>query len=81
MIDIYRNNDYDSRINYFYGRESVKRSELVLKIKDIYGEKYVYAEPVRPGQYAFGGTILFTSNGIYPDFSKQPIKLHDRLMR
>lgn len=85
MIHIYRSSIagkiYDPQINFFNGREWVKREEVVLKEKFVthpYG-KYVYAEPSTPGHYAFGGTILFTSNGIYPEFNT-PIKLHDRRM-
>jgi len=78
MIDIYRA-DQDDTINYFHGRASVKREEVVIKEKHIGNKKYVYAEPNKPGSWAFGGTILFTSNGIYPEFN-EPIKLHDRSM-
>ena len=78
MIDIYRC-DYDSKINYFHGRAFVQRNEVVIKTKNVFGEKYTYVEPAEPGVYAFGGTILFTSNGIYPEFNT-PIKLHDRQM-
>ena len=52
---------------------------MVLKTSTFRGETYTYAEPAEPGNYAFGGTILFTSNGCYPDFNV-PIKLHDRQM-
>jgi hypothetical protein len=81
MINIYRSKDYDCEINFFHGREWVQRNEVVLKEKFVTHpyEKYVYAEPSTPGNYAFGGTILFTSNGIYPEFNT-PIKLHDRRM-
>jgi hypothetical protein len=85
-ISIYRSS-YNGRaddcsINVFCGRESVERDEIVLKTKPLFGREgtYTYAEPKEPGSYAFGGTILFTSNGIYPEFTT-PIKLHDRDMR
>ena len=78
MIQIYKHGE-DCEINYFKGREDVKRAEVVLKTKIVFGEKYTYAEPVEKGIYAFGGNILFTSNGIYPEFNT-PIKLHDRQM-
>lgn len=70
---------YDCEINVFYGRDTVGASEVVIKTKDIGGEVYSYAEPAKPGHYAFGGTLLFTSNGVFPEFNK-PIKLHDRNM-
>jgi len=74
MIDIYRC-DYDSPINFFHGRGFVRSSEIVLKEKGT----YKYVEPKKPGRYAFGGTILYTSNGVFPEFTI-PIKLHDRQM-
>ena len=79
MIHIYRARDYDCEINFFHGREWVKRDEVVVKTKKVFGKDYTYAEPSTPGIYAFGGTILFTSNGIFPEFN-EPIKLHDRRM-
>jgi hypothetical protein len=79
MINIYRSKDYDCEINYFHGRDWVERNEVVIKTKKVFGKDYTYAEPATPGNYAFGGTILFTSNGIYPEFN-EPIKLHDRQM-
>ncbi len=83
MIEIYRSKykgiEYDCLINFFHGRESVGRTEIVIKTKNVFGKPYTYAEPSKPGSYAFGGTILFTSNGIYPEFN-EPIKLHDRQM-
>jgi len=79
MINIYRSKNNDCKINFFHEREWVKRDEVVIKTKKVFGKEYTYAEPVTPGTYAFGGTILFTSNGIYPEFNT-PIKLHDRQM-
>ena len=79
MINIFRSKDKDPEINYFHGRDWVKRDEVIFKEKKVYGQTYQYAEPSTPGDYAFGGTILFTSNGIYPEFNT-PIKLHDRRM-
>ena len=74
MIHIYRSN-YDSTINFFHNREWVEREEVVLKARN----GYTYAEPSRQGDYAFGGTILYTSNGVFPEFNT-PIMLHDRMM-
>ena len=74
MIQIYRG-DYDSKLNHFHGKNCVRRDEVILKKM---GE-YVYAEPAINGTWAFGGTLLFTSNGVFPDFTT-PIKLHDRNM-
>lgn len=79
MINIFRTKGYDPEINFFHGREWVQRNEVVIKTKKVFGELYTYAEPSKEGFYAFGGTILFTSNGIFPEFNT-PIKLHDRQM-
>lgn len=78
MIGVYRSN-CDSEINFFHKRKFVNPNEIVIKEKEVYDKKYKYAEPSKPGFYAFGGTILFTSNGLYPEFNT-PIKLHDRQM-
>ncbi len=77
MIDIHRARDNDPNINFFHGREWVNREEVIIKTK--FNLNYTYAEPSTPGNYAFGGTILYTPNGIYPEFNT-PIKLHDRRM-
>ena len=79
MIDRYTSG-YDCEFNVFYKRQSVEEFEVIIKEKDCYtGGVYRYAEPSKPGHYAFGGTILFTSNGIHRAFNV-PIKLHDRNM-
>ena len=74
MINIFRSS-YDLEINFFHGKEFVNRNEVVIKHKD----DYTYVEPEQPGRYAFGGTLLFTSNRVFPEFNT-PIKLHDRQM-
>jgi len=83
MIDIFRSSNHgvidDCKLNFFHGREFVQRNEIVLKEKNVWGTKYLYAEPAKPGNWAFGGSILFTSNGIHSAFNT-PIKLHDRNM-
>jgi hypothetical protein len=83
MIIIYRpsygGHVYDCGINVFHGRDYVSRDDVVIKTKTFTDRDYVYAEPTRPGRYAFGGTLLFTSDGSFSDFNT-PIKLHDRDM-
>lgn len=79
MIDIYRTKDHDSILNVFSGRWSLEVKEVIIKTKRVFGRDHVYAEPSKPGLYAFGGSFLFTSNGIYPEFNI-PIPLHDRNM-
>ncbi len=79
MINIYRTKDYDCEINFFHGRAWVQRNEVVVKTKKVFGTEYTYVEPAEPGFYAFGGSLIFTSNGIYPEFN-EPLKLHDRRM-
>jgi len=78
MIQIYRN-DYDSWMNEFHKRQDIKKDEITIKTKTVFDKPYTYAEPTKKGNWAFGGTILFTSNGIFPEFN-EPIKLHDRNM-
>lgn len=79
MIDIFRSH-YDSKLNKFYGRVGIRREEVVIRTKTYFdNQPYTWAEPSEKGSWAFGGTLLFTSNGIYPEFNT-PIKLHDRDM-
>jgi hypothetical protein len=78
MISIYRNG-HDCHLNLFHGKTHVNKDEVKLIKKSYHGETYTFAEPTKEGRWAFGGTILYTSNGIYPDFNT-PIKLHDRNM-
>jgi hypothetical protein len=80
MINIFRS-DYDAEINEFHGRKFVNRDEVKIctKRKTKNEKLYTYAEPSKPGRWAFGGTILFTSDNSYPEFNT-PIKLHDRNM-
>lgn len=72
-IDIYKNKDGDSAINFFHGRSGVNAREVVIKNRN----GYKYAEPNKQGVWAFGGNILFSSNGVFKEFTT-PIKLHDR---
>ena len=78
MINIYRDTD-DSKINKFYGRASVDRDEIEFVDRILFGKPEPFARPAEPGFWAFGGTFLYTSNGIFPEFNR-PIKLHDRDM-
>ena len=78
-IEIYRSR-YDCPINYFFGRCSVDIKEVVLIEREVFGKKHIYAEPRQAGRWSFGGTFLFTSNGIFSEFCKTPIPLHDRDM-
>ena len=78
MIHIYRST-YDSEINVFHGRDWIKPSEVRLVTRQLPGGPYTHAEPAQEGWYAFGGTFLFTSNGVHPEFNR-PIPLHDRDM-
>lgn len=80
MIEIYRSCIGDCPINEFCDREELDIDEVVIKTKTVFGKEYTYAEPKKESSWAFGGNILYTSNGIYPEFNT-PIKLHDRNMR
>jgi len=79
MISIYRSSESDCPINEFCNRKHINHSEVVVKTKKVFGSVYKYAEPKKKGSWAFGGNILYTSNGIFPEFNT-PIKLHDRNM-
>ena len=83
MIYIYRSSrngvPSDCELNVFHGREWIKPEEVRLVTRELYNGPYTHAEPARPGFYAFGGSFLYTCNGIYPEFNK-PIPLHDRDM-
>jgi len=78
MISIYKAG-YGCSINEFYNRDKVSRDEILVKTKEVCGRTYTYAEPAKEGMWAFGGNILYTSNGIFPEFNT-PLKLHDRNM-
>ena len=84
MIHIYRASYAgeidDCEINVFHGRDYVTAKEVKLVKREIYGKPYVHAEPAAPGCYAFGGSFLYTSNGVFKDFSAAPVPLHDRDM-
>ncbi len=78
-IDIFRC-DYDCKLNHFHGRTRIFRDEVKLITKQFDGKSYTFAEPKEEGRWAYGGTILCTSNGNFPELTN-PIKLHDRNMR
>lgn len=79
MIQIFRSKYKSGPINYFHDRDEIEANDVVILTKKVGGQVYKYAEPAQKGNWAFGGSILFTSNGIYPEFTT-PIKLHDRNM-
>lgn len=82
-IEIYRSNgnwQNTEPLNYFGDRVTVRKKEIIIKQKIINGETYTYAEPAKPGSWAFGGNLLYSSNGVaWPQ--SEPVKLHDRNMR
>lgn len=83
MIYIYRSN-YRCRINFFDNKTWVHPNEVVIKTKEVIpGKIYKYAVPANcqeGNSFAFGGSFLYTSNGIYPEFNEHPIPLHDRML-
>ena len=83
MINIYRSSrngvPSDCELNVFHGREWIKPSEVRLVDHQLCNGPYTHAEPAKPGFYAFGGSFLYTCNGVYPEFNT-PIPLHDRDM-
>ncbi len=78
MIDIYRS-AYKSELNVFKDRERVSADEVRIVKRQLFDGEYIHAEPAKAGHYAFGGSFLYTSNGIHPQFNR-PIPLHDRDM-
>ncbi len=93
-LEIYRS-DYDCNINKMYGKKVVTlidpRSPQIfeasedappvkLLTKNVTGKEYLYALPIEGGNYAFGGTFIYTSDSRINAISKYPIPLHDRQM-
>jgi hypothetical protein len=78
MIEIYRGT-YEGILNHFHGRTSVSPDEVKVITKSNHCGSYTFAQPSQKGNWAFGGTMLYTSNGIHSKFNT-PIKLHDRNM-
>lgn len=72
----YNGNIYDPAICEFHGRESVNPKELEYVTRELWGELADFARPAKKGNWAFGGSFLYTSNGIYPLYTR-PIPLHD----
>jgi len=81
MINIHRtafgNKVYDPEICEFHGRYSVDPDELeYIERKTWDGKQTDFARPAKKGNWAFGGSFLHTSNGIFPKYNN-PIPLHD----
>lgn len=80
MINIYRTvfsgQRYDSPMCEFHTRDSVDISEIEFVKRRIGYEDHNFARPAKKGHWAFGGSFLYTSNGIFPQYNK-PIPLHD----
>ena len=79
MIDIFRS-DYNCVFNYFHKEKRINTDDVIIKQKQIGCQLYKYAEPKEDGRWAFGGSFLYTSNGIHKEFNNHPIPLHDRDM-
>lgn len=80
-INIYKTQNSDCPINHFHNKSTVDHTEIVIKTKNVYGNKYTYAEPKEDGWWAFGGNILYTCNSAVAGEWNEPIKLHDRNMK
>lgn len=48
--------------------------------REIYGKEYLHAEPVEPGTWAAGGTLICSSDSRFSEASQYPLHLHDRDM-
>lgn len=95
MVSIFRCVEYEHPINKFDrlhhvividprtpGAYSITKDTPGVKIltKTSKGIDYVYAEPLEPGHYAFGGSFIYTNDGRFDELSRYPIPLHDRQM-
>jgi len=93
--NIYRDSDYKCPINVFDNKKAVTvidpdiaeiftpsddRPAVKLVRRNIYGKKYIHAEPIEPGFYAFGGSFIYTSDSRLREINQYPIPLHDRDM-
>jgi hypothetical protein len=56
------------------------RPEIKLVTRHLFGSDYTHAEPAEAGNYAFGGSFIYTSDSRFGEVSKYPIPLHDRQM-
>jgi len=45
----------------------------------IFGNPYIHAEPIQPGQYMFGGCYITSSDSRIKELNQYPIPLHDRV--
>jgi len=57
-----------------------ERPAVKILTKTHNGNKYIYAEPLEPGNYAFGGSFIYCSDSRFAAINKYPIPLHDRQM-
>ena len=80
MINIYRTvfsgQRYDSPMCEFHTRDSVGVDEVEFVERTIGGSEHNFARPAKKGNWAFGGSFLYTSNGIFTRYNR-PIPLHD----
>lgn len=47
--------------------------------RTIFGRPYIHAEPLKPGQYMFGGCFITSSDSRIKELNQYPIPLHDRV--
>lgn len=93
-LEIYRSS-YDSAMNVMNGKKSVtlidarmpklfeadeEAPAIRLVTRNLFGKQYTHAEPMEAGNYAFGGSFVFTSDSRLRDHFDYPIPLHDRNM-
>lgn len=48
--------------------------------RNMFGREYIHAEPWEAGNYAFGGSFVYTSDSRLREINAYPIPLHDRQM-
>lgn len=95
MVSIFRCVEYECPINKFDRLHHVviidKRVSAPFEVLEDrpavrilekrHGDKvYIYAEPLEPGYYAFGGSFIYASDSRFAEINRYPIPLHDRQM-
>lgn len=93
-VEIYRSN-YDGNLNKFNGKKGLtlvgggmpemyepdeNNPGIKLVTRNLFGKDYTHAEPIEPGNYAFGGSFVWTSDSRFRDVCPYPVPLHDRQM-
>lgn len=69
---------HDGLVQLFSPSEDAPAVRIVQR--NIAGKPYIHAEPMEKGNYAFGGSFIYSSDSRFSAISSYPIPLHDRDM-